>query len=122
MPAVASSPSRVPAHCRAGTADARSDGCTSVAVPRARAGANCRAAALIGLTALAGAQAQTPPSQYFPETGHSISGRFLEYWRTNGGLAVFGYPLTDERNEGERKVQYFAVSYTHLTLPTSDLV
>ncbi len=63
--------------------------------------------ALLVLALPIGAQAQTPPSQYFPETGHSISGRFLEYWRTNGGLAVFGYPLTDERNEGERKVQYF---------------
>lgn len=52
-------------------------------------------------------QAQSSTSQYFPETGHSVSGRFLEYWRGNGGLAVFGYPLTDELEENGRKVQYF---------------
>lgn len=45
--------------------------------------------------------------QYFPETGHTVSGRFLEYWQNNGGLAVFGYPLTDERQEDGRTVQYF---------------
>lgn len=30
----------------------------------------------------------------FDETGFCISGRFLEYWQQNGGLPVFGYPLT----------------------------
>jgi hypothetical protein len=46
-------------------------------------------------------------SQYFPETGHTVSGRFLQYWQQNGGLAVFGYPLTDERQENGRAAQYF---------------
>jgi hypothetical protein len=33
-------------------------------------------------------------TQCFPETGgHCVSGRFLEYWRQNGGLPVFGYPI-----------------------------
>ena len=32
---------------------------------------------------------------YFPQTGHTISGRFLSYWQNNGGLPVFGYPITD---------------------------
>jgi len=31
---------------------------------------------------------------YFPETNHYISGRFRQYWEDNGGLFVFGYPLT----------------------------
>jgi len=39
----------------------------------------------------AGAQA---PAVAFAETGQSLQGRFLEYWRDNGGLAVFGYPIT----------------------------
>jgi hypothetical protein len=30
----------------------------------------------------------------FPETGQCISRRFREFWEQNGGLAVFGYPLT----------------------------
>lgn len=35
----------------------------------------------------------------FQETGKCISGRFLEYWAQNGGLAVFGFPITDARME-----------------------
>src|SRR3954454_24510427 len=38
-------------------------------------------------------------SQTFPETGHTISGRFLEYWQQHGGLAQNGYPLTEEIQE-----------------------
>jgi hypothetical protein len=43
----------------------------------------------------------------FPQAGHCIGGRFAQYWQQNGGLAVFGYPLTDELTEGGRTVQYF---------------
>ncbi len=46
-------------------------------------------------------------SRYFPETGHTVSGHFLEYWQKNGGLPVFGYPLTDQQQENGRAVQYF---------------
>ncbi len=35
-------------------------------------------------------------SQFFPPTNHTVRGKFLEYWRAQGGLAIFGYPLTDE--------------------------
>ncbi|NTV62823.1 MAG: hypothetical protein HGA65_04710 [Oscillochloris sp.] len=35
----------------------------------------------------------------FPETGQCISGDILTYWQNNGGLAVFGYPITSERYE-----------------------
>jgi hypothetical protein len=34
---------------------------------------------------------------YFPQTGHNLGGRFRDYWERNGGLAQFGYPLTEER-------------------------
>jgi hypothetical protein len=61
----------------------------------------------IGLLWPGSAGAQGTPSQYFPETGYTVSGRFLEYWRANGGLAVFGYPLTEQREENGRQVQYF---------------
>jgi hypothetical protein len=30
----------------------------------------------------------------FPQTGQCISGRFRTFWEENGGLEVFGYPLT----------------------------
>lgn len=47
----------------------------------------------------------------FPETGLCIAGRIRAYWEQNGGLAVFGYPITpqqEERTEGlVRQVQWF---------------
>jgi hypothetical protein len=50
---------------------------------------------------------QTSNMRYFPETGHSVRGEFLEFFETHGGLAVFGYPLTDEFTQDGRRVQYF---------------
>jgi hypothetical protein len=38
-------------------------------------------------------------SQFFPQTGHTVSGKFLDYWRNNGGLSAFGYPITDAMME-----------------------
>lgn len=52
-------------------------------------------------------------AQFFPETGHNLSGKFLDYWNSNGGLALFGYPISEERMEvnpidgKEYLVQYF---------------
>jgi hypothetical protein len=51
--------------------------------------------------------------QTFPETGFTVSGRFLEYWQQNGGLAQQGFPITEEIREvsplngKEYIVQYF---------------
>lgn len=50
--------------------------------------------------------------RYFPETGHYASGRFLAYWKANGGLAQFGYPIGEEKyqvlEDGvPHTVQYF---------------
>jgi dienelactone hydrolase len=42
----------------------------------------------------------------FVETGYCLHGRFLLYWRVNGGLAQFGYPVTPELTEEGRTVQY----------------
>jgi Tol biopolymer transport system component len=35
----------------------------------------------------------------FPETGYCVSGRLLEFWNTNGGLPVFGYPTSPQQQE-----------------------
>lgn len=35
----------------------------------------------------------------FEETGYCISGAIREYWERNGGLAVFGFPITEIREE-----------------------
>ncbi len=38
-------------------------------------------------------------SRYFPQTGHTVSGKFLSYWNDKGGLPTFGYPITEAQNE-----------------------
>jgi predicted metalloprotease len=38
----------------------------------------------------------SPGSVLFPETGKRVGGRFLSYWRQNGGLPQQGYPISDE--------------------------
>jgi subtilisin family serine protease len=57
-----------------------------------------------------------PPSDpsitYFPETQHTLRGTIRNYWRANGGLPIFGYPISEEfveRGEDGREyvVQYF---------------
>jgi hypothetical protein len=43
-----------------------------------------------------GRQVAPPASgecQSFPETGFQVCGRILQYWRENGGLPVFGFPI-----------------------------
>lgn len=55
----------------------------------------------------------TPTRAYFPETKHTLSAEFLQYWQANGGLAVFGYPLSEPFMEVSKDngkvylVQYF---------------
>lgn len=44
---------------------------------------------------------------YFSSTGHSVGGSFLKFYNANGGVRVFGLPLTEELNEGGMTVQYF---------------
>jgi beta propeller repeat protein len=52
-------------------------------------------------------------SRTFPETGKTVSNRFLDYWRKNGGLPQQGYPISGEMKEvsdldgKEYTVQYF---------------
>ncbi len=56
---------------------------------------------------------QQPGVDYFGETGHTLRSEFRNRWRQYGGLAQFGYPLTDEVTEVSRTdgrtylVQYF---------------
>lgn len=46
-------------------------------------------------------------SFYFSETRHSLWGEFRTYWNRRGGLDVFGFPLSESVEEGDRVVQYF---------------
>lgn len=36
-----------------------------------------------------------PTRTYFPETGHSISGPFRDFFDAHGGLLIFGYPTSE---------------------------
>jgi hypothetical protein len=55
----------------------------------------------------------TPSRQYFPQTGHSLAGAFEMFWDAHPGLAIFGYPISEEfqeQNASDGKiytVQYF---------------
>jgi hypothetical protein len=55
----------------------------------------------------------SPGRVYMEATRHSLGEPFLTYWRDNGGLAIFGYPISepfDEENPETGKtylVQYF---------------
>ena len=52
-------------------------------------------------------------SNTFPETGKSVRGLFLDYWRKNGGLRQQGYPISEvigevsDLNGKLYTVQYF---------------
>ncbi len=78
---------------------------------------------LLGAQAIIGRAAEQPFARvsdpriagqtYFAETGHTLRNSFKAYWEAHGGLALYGYPLSEEfgeRDPGSGKeyiVQYF---------------
>jgi hypothetical protein len=44
---------------------------------------------------------------YYHQTGHTLGGAFEWFWRSHGGLAIFGYPISEEFIEQGVLVQYF---------------
>jgi hypothetical protein len=52
----------------------------------------------LSLHSLASSHAQ-PNGRFFPETGKSVKGIFLDYWNAHGGLAQQGYPISAEMQE-----------------------
>src|SRR5512147_2844397 len=70
--------------------------------------------ALLSLALLGAAPVQAQgTSRTFPETGKTVSGRFLDYWNTHGALPQHGYPISEEMQERSDtdgktyRVQYF---------------
>src|SRR5690349_2420306 len=55
-------------------------------------------ALLIAPAATSIAQAQAG-ERCFPETNQCISGPIRAYWERNGGLSIFGYPISPQRIE-----------------------
>ena len=51
-----------------------------------------------------------PGAAYFNQTGHNVRG-FLQYWQTNGGLAIFGFPLSEEFTETLEDGNPYTVQY-----------
>lgn len=51
--------------------------------------------------------AQGENVEYFPETGHTVRGEFLDFFNQRGGLRIFGYPITEQFSLDGRIVQYF---------------
>ncbi len=70
---------------------------------------NFVAAAILvaGLVAPASAQAAASATVFFPQTNHSVSFGFKQFFDSRGSLDIFGYPTTDEINENGWTVQYF---------------
>jgi len=67
----------------------------------------------VGPRAVAAAEPDYGGCQTFPETSKTVCGALLTYWRTHGGLAQQGLPLTDPFQEVSQvdgkiyTVQYF---------------
>jgi hypothetical protein len=57
-------------------------------------------------------------ARYFAATGHYLRGAFRSFWERNGGLPIFGYPITEEyiRKSDGRTVQYFERARFELTV------
>ena len=51
--------------------------------------------------------ALSPHEVYFPKTGYSAAGPFLEYFRRRGGLRTFGYPISRPFRLEGRTVQFY---------------
>ncbi len=51
--------------------------------------------------------ASNATTTFYPQTGHRLSNAFRDYWLANGGLAIFGYPISEEFTENGLTVQYF---------------
>ena len=46
-------------------------------------------------------------NRFFPQTGHNVAEPFLQFYEQQGGLALFGLPLTEAFNDGTLTIQYF---------------
>src|SRR6266545_365018 len=81
------------------------------------------AALLLGGLAAAPARAATGVL-YVSATGHYMRGVFRDFWDKRGGLAIFGYPLTEEYIDSKtnRVYQYFERARFERALPSSTTV
>jgi plastocyanin len=55
--------------------------------------------------------AQKPGATFFNETGHNLEGKFATYWNLNGGLPIFGFPLSEQIQEKLSDGNTYTVQY-----------
>jgi hypothetical protein len=55
---------------------------------------------------LAAAQTRAPEGRDYPQTGVTLAGEFVPFYDQNGGLAQFGYPISQARIENGYLVQW----------------
>src|SRR5690242_888074 len=97
--------SQLPSHPASYPPTARGDSNLSAGSETRRATVRIRCLALVvalllaSALALVDARPAAAAEMCFPQTNHCVRGRFLDQWQTYGGLAINGYPLTDERLE-----------------------
>lgn len=57
---------------------------------------------------VAGGASAQEAVRYYDQSGHNVSGAFLEFFDAHGGIALFGYPITEAFEDPDSKiVQYF---------------
>ena len=64
--------------------------------------------------ALASSTVSSASVAYFAETGHSLANSpapFKDYWQQHGGLAQFGYPLSEQIQEASTDGHTYTVQY-----------
>ena len=72
---------------------------------------------IISLTTWGPVQAQSTDVQFFAETGHSVKGTFLQFYKSaKDSKLVYGYPITEQMISRDGKtVQYFQRARFELT-------
>src|SRR4051812_2157871 len=55
---------------------------------------------------LAPARAAQDEGRFYPQTGNTLAPQFVQFFDSNGGLPLFGYPVTDAAMDGGYLVQW----------------
>lgn len=74
-----------------------------------RAGVTLALILILSLTGTSVYAQGSTEAEYFPETGHSVKGEFLQFYRNiENPIAMYGYPITEEFTDKQGLlVQYF---------------
>ncbi|MBK9942817.1 MAG: hypothetical protein IPP13_14495 [Kouleothrix sp.] len=52
-----------------------------------------------------------PSARFFPETGHGVADRFLQFWNEIDGMRVLGFPISEQVQEMLPDKQIYTVQY-----------